>query len=666
VAVAGLVVAACSSGDGSDAVTQPSASVAPEPPALPDGRRMLGTGRAVSAGFAESPDDLVVATTVGVQVVDGDADPVELSREYALALATDNTGLAAFTTAAGRLELWDVQQRRLRQQWKSDVDQIDTLHVVDGTVVAAGPDRVTLYGPGGSETVLIEAPSGGDLGPVAMSSRGELAVPVPGQRPWIATWSPGSDGIVRVDLGLTDGSWLNGVVWAPDSSRMAVLYGSPDDGDAVGMWDGSRLVPVTQLANLVLPEQLAFVDDDLMVFEMIDQVVAVDDSGHQLARLPPAQSSVQAILGQGDHAVVVRYDGSSVAWRPGSEPIALTTVGAPLDDVEQRGDTLLSTDRNGLVRRFDLVAAAPLTTLDRWVSPEVTSVDLSPAGDIVATATVAGTVRLLRLADGHQLGSYDQPAERVGDVAFSPDGERLATGLSVQIGAEAWDDSVTVSSLAGDEPPLHIGGESEDVPGCAFFLGDVAFSPDGQWLAASSHDFTVQVVDLASPDDVTTLEGHDSSILDLAFSPDGTRLVTSSDDSTVRVWDVDGWRLKDTLTGPPGGYRSIAFAPGSDTLAAADLAGELVLVDLDDGEVTHRFGRRVDGAAGLAYSPDGQTIVAAGLDGTVIAWSVGDGSVRTRLTGHTLPVTSIDVTADGGGVVTGSLDGTVRWWPLPG
>ena len=50
-----------------------------------------------------------------------------------------------------------------------------------------------------------------------------------------------------------------------------------------------------------------------------------------------------------------------------------------------------------------------------------------------------------------------------------------------------------------------LGGQSEDVTGCSFYEGHVAFSPDGTLLASSSHDFTVQVTPLADPDATTVL-----------------------------------------------------------------------------------------------------------------------------------------------------------------
>src|SRR5258707_13758645 len=65
----------------------------------------------------------------------------------------------------------------------------------------------------------------------------------------------------------------------------------------------------------------------------------------------------------------------------------------------------------------------------------------------------------------------------------------------------------------------------------------VAFSPDGQRLASSSHDGTVKVWDARTGQESPTFKGQIGGGTSMAFSPDGQRLA-SAGGATVRVWDA--------------------------------------------------------------------------------------------------------------------------------
>ena len=529
-------------------------------------------------------------------------------------------------------------------------------------MVAASEAEVVRFGFDGATTTLLTAPGDASLGPAVVDDAGSLAVPVKTAVPTVAVWS--ADGTrTDVDLGLASGTRLNGVRWSGDGAQLAVLHAPPDSGDEMGIWDvaAGRFTGTVALPNLVAPWQVAFPSADRVVVPNFDRVVAYDLAGAEVDAFPVGDSAVDAIDVAGDAVVVSRLDGTLTRWTPGETPSELAPRTVTL--VDQRGGTAITTvDQIGLVRTFGADGALR-RQLDRWAVGEATAVDLAADGSLVV-ATSTGAVRLLDPA-GAAVAALDRPQGDISDVSIAPDDRRVATGVSVQKAAEAWDDTIEVTDLAEAAADFRLGGEAENVTGCAFYEASVVFSPDGTLLASTSHDFTVQISPLTDPDATIVLEPHVGSVLDVEFSPDGAKLLTAADDATMRIWDVSRWALQAELTTSPGGWYSMAFAPDGALLAVSDAAGQIAIIDPTTAAVERTFSGARTVLGDMVFTPDGRSIVAALPDGAVGVWDVASGALAAELRGHTMPVNAVAVSADGTTVVSASQDGTVRSFPLP-
>jgi WD40 repeat protein len=290
------------------------------------------------------------------------------------------------------------------------------------------------------------------------------------------------------------------------------------------------------------------------------------------------------------------------------------------------------------------------------VTVPITALAFTPDGAEVA-ASGYHEVNFWKAADGSLAHRLPGLAERVYEVAYSPDGSRLATasGDPGQFGA------VTLWKVeAGREPE-----RSRDLVESNDCVFAVAFSPDGTLLAAAGADRAIRIWEVATGSLRATIEDHADWIFDLAFSPDGKRLASASRDKTCKVFDVAKKESLVTFPGHAQTVYTVGFAPDNKTVASG---GEDNLIRLWDADNDGKAVRAVGGFGGpvfkLQYAADGKEIVACGSDKAVRVVDPAKGSVLRTLSGHNDWVYTFALARDGKTLASGSWDGEVRLWNL--
>jgi WD40 repeat protein len=167
---------------------------------------------------------------------------------------------------------------------------------------------------------------------------------------------------------------------------------------------------------------------------------------------------------------------------------------------------------------------------------------------------------------------------------------------------------------------------------------------------------------------VRSLVGHTFWIGELAYSPDGVYLASGSGDGTVKVWRTSNGSLAYTISNlvqaPP-----IAFSPDSATLAIG-VGSEIQLRGVADGSLKGSWVATPGLVAALAFSPDGTLLAsgagARGRDTALKTWQVPDGTLRWSVpTAQAYSIGVVAFSRDGRLVLTGSdylYSGPMQAW----
>ncbi len=194
------------------------------------------------------------------------------------------------------------------------------------------------------------------------------------------------------------------------------------------------------------------------------------------------------------------------------------------------------------------------------------------------------------------------------------------------------------------------------------WIGRIAWSPDGDYLASPSEDSTIRIWDVRSGESVCTLQGHASSVMSVAWSPNGHRLASASDDRTIHLWEMATGKHLQTLEGHNDRVTSVAWSPDGQRLASASADKSIRLWDAGSGKQLQMLEGNTSSVKSVAWSPDGQRVASALNDTTILLWETAKGKPLQALGGDTNSVKSLEWSPDGQRLASASADKTIRMW----
>jgi WD40 repeat protein len=555
----------------------------------------------------------------------------------------------------GKVFLWSVQDSKWLPAINTGDTEVTRVEVSNGgsrvvTLTKVGDRyRVKVWTAGSKQ--LRELPVGlpkADWPPaLSLSPDGRYLAITSGNRDGVQLWNIDSG---RLEPGRSfSGKTITRIRFSPDGQRLAI---ATREGDII-LWKLGQKIPGSALQTLPTGDigrvtDLRFSPNGKWLATASDQTPRLWSLADLVPWRPsPATPSAQVqplwrFQGHQSHVLSLAFsedsqrlvtgssDGSARVWRISPDP----------DDPD---------DSKAMAWTEEM----KLTGHDSFIW----AVGFAPDHRTLTTLTQTGTLNRWDLSPQARPELFLQGADKdknqsswpLTQVAFSPDGQRLAT-FSLDDKIRLWDRQGKLLREFATTV-----NQSKDV------RGQVFFSPDGQELASISRDGTAerwnwQGQRLAAP---LWQASSEERAIGMDFRTGRSHLATlitmGKDRSQVRVWSIEGDRPQHPQSFSLGDHNpqlAVAeFSPNGRYLAVGFRDGDAYLIDRQP--ILGIFQRppiRLQprqstelktGISSLRFSPDGQVLAVASRNGTVQLWNLKGEPMLDRPINHGSPITSV-------------------------
>lgn len=328
--------------------------------------------------------------------------------------------------------------------------------------------------------------------------------------------------------------------------------------------------------------------------------------------------------------------------------------------INSDGSAAVTAGLDATVRGWDLSVGR-----ERWHFPSVAlsqSISIAPDGQTFAMVEVRGetessAVKIRAMADGRETRGLGVPFRIATAVAHSPDGKTLATG-GASNSIRLW------STTNGREIRPTLGHHGP--------LTTVAFSRDGQRVATcTTAETSVRIWNASDGRQIRMLEDHPAGVDEVQFSPDGRLLATGCWGHPVYLWEISSGKLMHSLTDHPSVGPHFRFAADGKSIATAGRAGVVGIWDCATGKLIAEHPAPPNDVASMISFADGRLLALERHEpeddteaGAVVLWDVTAGRALRRFAGHQGMINCATLSADLRSLASRGEDQMIRIWEV--
>ena len=309
------------------------------------------------------------------------------------------------------------------------------------------------------------------------------------------------------------------------------------------------------------------------------------------------------------------------------------------------GQSLVSADDQGIVQLWDVPSRQRRQQVPVMHDSKIWSMDLSSDGKRIVTASADGTAKVWRVGPRDTADAWTWTSGQV--VRFAASENQLALVV---------DGRLSIVRIAPFQILKGVAKSVED-------SGQVAITPDGQRILTTlGKDDVISVRDALSLKRRAVFSASPAHFDLIAISPDGKRFVASTMDGALHVYRISPREHKRVVEPASGkAWSEVYWSGDGKWLAARSVSDGTTFWNAPDfRKVLHRAEVR----RALSFSPDGRWVAFAGEGPTVRLLDLLDLVELRSLAGHRKEVLETDFSPDGKLLASADAGGQVKLWDM--